>query len=162
MAQRNVNHPQGPTPNPSLRGRGNLIGPKIHGFEYMQRMLASIPLCLVSQRRKERKGHSQLQGPRLAPALKKCSTDFQSSGRLLESTTDARIRDGGSPPFGGWGRGGASRSAKHEVYRGLSWLSYRWLLHAAHVARFALPCVFEARSTASHHATTPDCGAIAP
>ena len=34
-----------------------------HEARPLQRMPATIPLCLVSQRRKERKGHIQLQGP---------------------------------------------------------------------------------------------------
>ena len=36
-------------------------------------MLAAITPCFVSQRRKGRKGHTRLQGPCLAPALKPCS-----------------------------------------------------------------------------------------
>ena len=39
-------------------------------------MLAAITPCFVSQRRKGRKGHTRLQGPCLAPALKPCSTAY--------------------------------------------------------------------------------------
>ena len=35
------------------------------------RVHATIPICFVSQRRKERKGHIQLQGPCLVPALRR-------------------------------------------------------------------------------------------
>ena len=71
-----------------------------HEARPLQRMPATIPLCLVSQRRK---GHTRLQGPCLVPALTLPTGPQQATARLWGHALGAI---GSPPPFLGGVEGG--------------------------------------------------------